>query len=424
MVLAVPAAGTANVPRALDSLRLKGFSDLAVDSAHEHVLVSQGQDGRVAVADIAGQLTSTIPGTGGTYSMALSQDGTTWWLATTVGHVGRIEAVDAVTLSVRETYPATGCAASIAELAGTVFYAGPCPHETGWAEIYALDPATGESTPVGGGLASPEFLTDPARPNDLFAYETGSSSPWLVRLDWHADTDGPDGPEQAALERVGRFKAHQDARAVFLPGGDELVTAEGDIVSADTMTGLEHRYRRDPQKVAGVAAGRDGTVAFTSINSKQPLTTYAPGWTSPLHRYDFRNTNSFSVFGDGVGFSDTRMYVVRFAGTAYDPRRIVLRAIAPVAESHFTLRLDRTTYRCGATARLSIRLVGPTSWRRIAVYATQRNTASMLVKKLDLPDSGRATVAYRLPKATTFTVTLLDPDDRVSGRIKAPTERC
>src|SRR5579872_4167100 len=77
------AVGVQPASAAAVSLPISSYYQMAVDSAHGHIFISQGSSGQngILVTDLTGQVVTTITGQTGVMGIALSPDGSTLYAA-------------------------------------------------------------------------------------------------------------------------------------------------------------------------------------------------------------------------------------------------------------------------------------------------------------------------------------------------------
>jgi hypothetical protein len=157
VVAGAPPAAADTVLEDGQALPLSSYAAHLVDEARGRIYITAGPgDERLAVTDLEGRPVQTVEGLTGASSLALSDDGTSLFVALETHRVVRL---DADTLTAEQSYdlPNLQQVTDLAWVGGRLWVAG-------WSgccadSVYSLDPATGEQTPVTGLQGSNPVLT-------------------------------------------------------------------------------------------------------------------------------------------------------------------------------------------------------------------------------------------------------------------------
>ena len=404
-----PAASTADGVRDLD---LTGFSEMVVDREHGRIFISQGNGG-VVVLGLDGSRVAALPGLAGAQGLWLDPSGDTLWVA--ASEAGAVGEVDTVTLQV--TTHATGagsCPHDVASGDGVVWFADDC----GASTIAALDPSTGQVTSF-PDVAPPtekrewRLATSPALPGKLFAYS--ESVRHLVAL---AATGGgmPALTETARVPWVG-WTAGGDDFAIT-PDGSAIVVAGGEIRRTDTLAqGGNYRHM---SSVAIRDDGRVGAVDDGGWRAFDPLPVASAG--AERFSFDRGSWRGEWVQSKGVAWGDGVLYAVTRRGTDGQYR---LRAAIPKHPSTVRIRTERTSFRYGKRANVTVRLTASSPNRVVALYARPEGEPTVLLARGRVGGEGLV-VPYRYLRTTTFTA-IYDGDADTYGSwaettVRVPTQ--
>ncbi|MFE0251358.1 hypothetical protein [Streptomyces sp. NPDC059010] len=275
-------------------LPIGSYRDMAVDSAHQQVFLSDPFGGSVLVTDYTGQVVKRIDGEAGAWGVALSGDSGTLYVA--LRDAGAIAAIDTVTLEETARYD-TGTGAGA--------YAGPTSLALAGGKIwfgYSLDTWRGAlgSLDLGGGQpvvtrdqgldtfrGSPRLAATPQHPDTLVAAESDGNAAALAvydvsagRADAQARRVDP-GPEGCA--------SLQDL--ALTPDAERVVVACASpyyhqvFRTADLADDGRYATSHYPN---AVAIAPDGTVAAGVDGANSPdVRLFAPGASTDFHSWDF-----------------------------------------------------------------------------------------------------------------------------------------
>ncbi len=248
-------------------LPLAGFHALRVDPVGKRVFVTGNPeaDSSLVVFTFQAKIRKVIRGLPGAGGMALDARKSTLYV--TLRRAAAIAEIDTRTLTVRRRYAlATAqCPDSPTVAGGRVWFGFGCEGQS--KGIASLDPASGQvETFVGGALPyyKPLLISSPARPNLLFATDTGVSpgqvsaysladgTPTLVAsaqipvTDWTISPDGSTLLTAAgAPYMLQAFRAETLVRAGSYPTGPYPVAAATDSSGRYIAAGVNSAYGRD-----------------------------------------------------------------------------------------------------------------------------------------------------------------------------------
>lgn len=284
--------GAAN-PAAADSSRIlpaKSVGDVVADGVHQHVFISDPEDGKVLVADYSGAVVATLPSLPGVTGLDLSADSGTLYAA--VPGADAIVTID--TASLQEAaryatgdgtgpkYPALaggrlwfGYGASGAGQIGSLDLTGPEP-------VVSLDQETN-----GTWYAAPTLASTPGAPDVLAAGIQGQSPTRLAVYDVASGT--------ATRTALADTDAGNLSDLALSPDGSRLVVASGSPYrhqtygTSDLKPGIAYPSQTYPN---AVDIAPDGTVAAGIEGWYEPdVYVYKQDSTAkPVRTYDFPNT--------------------------------------------------------------------------------------------------------------------------------------
>jgi hypothetical protein len=254
LVAGLVVAGTA--PAAADTvledgqtLPLSGYAAHVVDESRGRIYVTAGPgDNRMAVTDLQGRPVQTVEGLPGADSMALSDDGTSLFVALETHRVVRL---DAQNLTVAQTYELPDFQQAI-DLAWAgdrlwVVLRANCCTDT----AYSLDPASGDRTPVTGLQGNNPTLA-PTASGGLLVLMRSTEQVSLV------DTaSGAVVATRGFVDRVTNLRTSSTGQPYVLTYAftdDRLVSLDPDTL--DTV--------RSTQLTSSSAVDTDGTIVVSS----------------------------------------------------------------------------------------------------------------------------------------------------------------
>jgi hypothetical protein len=274
------------------ALPFSNYSGMLVDPAHHHLFVTGGSgSSSILVTDYSGQTVATIPNEPGASGLALSDDGSTVYVALAGGNA--ISAISTSTLAETARY-ATGSGTDPAYVAcsgGKVWFGyGP---NGGPAGIGSVDPGTSPATvtlnatndPNNTWYSAPELAA--SRAGDLVAGQPGTNPLELASYDVSTGTATTLTPQT----HFGNY-AGLDGMQITPDGTDVVVATGGGSSDSQTIFQVSDLsvvgdYPTGPY-TAGVAIASDGTVAAGTTNaspSGSEVYLFAPGGSTPLDTY-------------------------------------------------------------------------------------------------------------------------------------------
>lgn len=257
--------------------------DIEADPVHGREFIS-GADS-VVVADVAGNVETTLDDLPRAAGMVMTPDYSTLYVALNAGDA--IVAIDTVTLA-RTVYPtgAGSCPNKLALAAGMVWYVSIC-NLGREGDLYALNPTTGavsdSLTPAAG--ASPEFLVSApaARPHMLVSLSDGALRRFQV-------TGGASPTAEVAVTRKVTTGIPEDLTVT--PNGNRVIVAGGaghQVFNTRRFSTVDS-YPSSSPPGAAVAMRSDGTVAVGNedyYGSNDDVFVYAPGQTVFAAHHNF-----------------------------------------------------------------------------------------------------------------------------------------
>lgn len=394
-------AGPGATPQAVTGpgtdLGLTSFGDIVADPAHGHVFVSGGAGANgVVVTDLAGNVKQTLDSSPGASGMVLSQDRSTLYVALADGD--GIREIDTSTLA--GTTVSTGastCPRDLAVTAGLVWFSYSCDNANSGL-LGTLDPATGT---VHLGLTSafpgtPLLAASPGLDGVLITGVPGESPATITRY----DVTGGASPTATSTTSAQPGSNLRDL--AMTPDGTQVVVASGSpyyqqvFKTSDLSADGTYQTSNYPDAVAiapdgRVAAGIDGA-------NSTDVWLYEPGATSPTKKWDFGSSDYLQP--RGLAFAGGVIYAVTGDYTSGSPRYLHVLSTKPDAPLKVTT--DRTAYRFGARAKVTIHLSSPGSAKGVAIYATPAGGKRVLVKSGDL-SGGTFSARHRVTRKTLFT---------------------
>ena len=380
---------------------LTGFADIVVDQAHGHVFVSQNS-GTVVVTDLTGKALGTLEGLAGANGMTLNDDGSELYIALTGGDaVAQVDTTSPLAAGAVTTYPTgtSSCPLDVAYTAGLVWYAATCDGQ--WAEVEALDPATGTIYDTSTSVYNPRLASDPAVPNAFFAGDRGSSPAQSYKFSATGLPD-PSVATTSAWDVNGSSLAFaQDGATVVTGGHQELSTA--DLSQTDSYA-VSHATN------AVAMRSSDDLIAFGTTNG---VVFYRHGASTRMGTYYFDDPDA-AVLDGGLAFAGTRLYAVTY-DSQFAPH-YALQVITPRnrPRANVSVAVSGGHYRYGKKATVTVTLHGHKSSSRLELYAVTPDGKEYFLKR-GRPDShGRLTMRLAMSVNAAF-VGVFDGDAAVAA---------
>ncbi len=397
--LALPTA-TAHADASRD-VGLSGFAEMAVDQSHGHVFISQ-DSGTVVVTDLAGKPVGTLEGLPGANGMTLSDDGSELYIALTgADEIAQVDTADPFAAGAVTTFP-TGtstCPLDVAYTAGLVWYAATC--DTQWADLVALDPATGTLYDTGSTVYNPRLTSSPAVPDTFFAGDRGLSPAALYKYSV-TGLPAPSVTPISASDVNGSSLAlsHDGATAVT---GDHRQFATADL----TQT---HSYAVSHATNAVAMRSSDDLIAFGTTDG---VVFYPNGSGTRLGTYRFDDPDAEVVDG-GLAFGATTLYAVTFDVQAES--QYALQVVTPRnrPRASLSVAVSKGHYRYGKKATVTVTLHGHKSTSQLELWAVTPD-GKLYFLKHHRPDShGRLSMRLAMSVNAAF-VGIFDGDATVAA---------
>lgn len=380
---------------------LTGFADIVVDQAHGHVFISQ-HSGTVVVTDLAGKAVGTIEGLAGANGMALSDDGSELFVALTdADAIAQVDTAAPLAAGAVTTYP-TGtstCPLDVAYTAGLVWYAATCDGQ--WAELSALDPATGTVHDTNASVYNPRLASSPAVPDAFFAGDRGVSPAQLYKYSVTGLPD-PSVSVTSAWDVNGSSIAFpQDGATIVTGAHQERSTA--DLSQTDSYA-VSHATN------AVAVRSSDDLVAFGTTNG---VVFYRHGASTRMGLYYFDDPDA-AVLDGGLAFGSSHAYAVTY-DSQFAPH-YALQVITPRnrPRANVSVAVSGGHYRYGKKATVTVTLHGHKTSSRLELYAVTPDGKEYFLKR-GRPDShGRLTMRLAMSVNAAF-VGVFDGDATVAA---------
>jgi hypothetical protein len=357
-------------------LPISTFRHIAVDDAHNHVFVSDGQHS-IVVRTLAGAAVTTITGEDGADGLALSPDGSTLYVALTTPNV--IQAIDTSLLSESARY-STGdgtCPSSVAALGTNVWFGyGGCTAGQGIGVIDLTQQTPAAVTGISTALDASILATSSALPGRLFAGERGGSTVSAFDISGATLTFSSSVPVSNGGGNLKDIAVSPDGTNVFAASGSPYYIPEwlASDLSPVRNFGSNLPY---PDAVAVASTGQVAGGFFAWYD--KDVRVYTPGATQ-LHAFEFSlccgtSYYDYPVLADaGLAFTAdaSRLYAV----STDDSLRVTLHIYNNATLPSSTMTLSGPSKVTRAT---TVSLSGKLSSQGVGVGATP-----LTVKKTDL----------------------------------------
>jgi hypothetical protein len=388
--LAVPTPGAqADATR---DVGLKGFADLVVDQGHGHVFISQGR-GTIVVTDLAGRKVGALTGLPGADGMTLSDDGSELYVAVTgAAEIAQVSTADPFAEGAVTTF-STGagtCPLDVAFTGGRVWYAATCDGQ--WANLHALDPATGTITDTLNQVYNPRLASNPAVPDTFFAGDRGSSPAQFYKF---TVTEGT----EPTLTETSDFD---------VAGSSLGFTHHREFSTADLSRLRGYPVPRSRNAVAVRAS--DDLSAFASTNG---VVLYRHGAATSLGTYRFDDPDAFVVDG-GLAFGTSKLYAVTHDAD-FAPH-YALQVITPRnrPRAHVSVAVAGGPLRYGKKATVTATLRGHKSRSHLELFEVTADGKVHFLKSGRPDRHGRLTVRPFMTTNATF-IGVFDGDAKVAA---------
>jgi hypothetical protein len=368
---------------------LTGFADLVVDQAHGHIFISQNT-GTVVVTNLAGKSLGTLTGLPGANGMTLNGDGSKLYVALTgADAIAQVDAADPFAAGAVTTFPtgADTCPLDVAYTAGLLWYAATCDAQ--WAELVALDPATGTVYDTGNTVYNPRLGSSAALPNTLFAGDRGSSPAQFYKYSV-TGLPAPSATSISAWDVNGSSMAFpQDGATVVTGGHQELATS--DLTNTDSY-GVSHSTNAVAMRAS------DDLIAFGTTDG---VVFYRHGAATRMGTYRFDDPDAVVVDG-GLAFGAGTLYAVTY-DSQFAPH-YTLQVVTPRnrPRANVSVAVSGGHYRYGKKATVTVTLHGHKSSSTLELYAATPDGKLYFLKR-GRPDShGQLSMRLAMSVNTAF----------------------
>ncbi|MBO0880587.1 MAG: Ig-like domain repeat protein, partial [Mycobacterium sp.] len=385
-------AGMAAADTIGNSLPITSFSQLAVDSLHQHLFFRQTDS--IVVTDFTGKQVTAISGLSSLDYIVVSPDSSTLYA---LGSDGSVHVYSTATLTQTTTYalPAGDVPSALAVQSGKLWVSYNDNNVTGTSDIGALgyfDLTASATSPVFTGDAlpgtwyrAPEITADPSNSGVLLAY-TGEQSAQVITYDTVND-------QVIAQQRILVTDGSNISDASMLPGGRQFILSliQGNAVlynSSDLSQAAT--YANTNPFPESLAVAPTGAVAVGQLLSEDPneldpdVAVFQPGITnSVFNTYNAAGSLALAVAPHGLAWSadGSRLFTVEgSSGSTADYRLDVLDDPSKI---HSTLTLT-------GPSRV---IVGPDATATLTGRLTLSNNAAM-------PSDAAVTVTRTAPDGT------------------------
>ncbi|MBT9256535.1 hypothetical protein KMZ32_13985 [Phycicoccus sp. MAQZ13P-2] len=384
------------------SLSLPGFTDLAVDEAHDRVLITSGTaSSEVTVLGLDGTPRTPVSGLAGAQDVDLALDGSVFYLALTSQRA--VGVVDGTSLAVSRIALGSGvCPSSVAQQ-GSVLW-------------FTYDDCTGGSWRLGSVQLGDSSVTLDLAPEGVAPQRvetsTGLAGKVVVQVSGGlAVLDVSGGPATAALAGP---TVTTDARDFTVtPDGAEVIATDYSPYrhvgfSTDDLT--ERTVYPSDAYPNAVAVRADGLVAAGISGWYEPdVYLYRQGSGSLVRSYELGGT-LHELAPRGLAFGATDLYVVDSGWDGSGTTSWTYRRITPRQATSLSITRGASTYSYGATAKVTVHVSHPGA--TVAVYATPYKGTKKLVKEAATDSRGNLTVTLPVTVRTAFSVAYAGDADR------------
>lgn len=293
-------------------LPISSFYQMAVDSAHGHLFISQGsatQD-TILVTNLSGQEVATITGQDGVMGIALSPDGSTLYAA--LSSSDAVTAISTATLQQTATYPlgSGDSPRDVAVQSGEIWVS----YNTGVSGAAAIgdidltdsSPAFQTQAAMGGWASAPALAADPGNSGTLVAVDTGTETGSLASYNTAVNP-------ATVLDQSGLPSNCENAGDLaVVPGGSDFILAcgsqgaDGIYSTADLSEQGSYPASLYPDSVAIDSSG-DVAVGGSAPNNGGPyapdLYIYHQGGSTPLNELGVNIPYNGELLGRGLAWS-------------------------------------------------------------------------------------------------------------------------
>jgi hypothetical protein len=303
------------------TLPLTSYSQMAVDSTHDHLFFSQGSTSKnsILVTDFSGNAVATVTGQTGVMGIALSPDGSTLYAALSGAHA--VTAISTTTLQQTASYPLgdANTPYSVAVASGKLWVSydtGSIGSSTiGDFDLSTANPALEAQSAMGAWYSAPMIATDPTGAGSaLVALEQGMTPAEAASYDTAVD------PVTLNAKKADLPDDCENARDLaVVPGGAQFVPACGApyahyrYSTADLSGQGSYGSTNYPNSIA--FASGNGLVAAGVSSSSPDVYVYAQGGDTPLNTYNV--PGGLDARGLGLNADGSELFAISGSNGAY-----------------------------------------------------------------------------------------------------------
>jgi hypothetical protein len=303
------------------TLPLTTYSQMVVDSVHDHLFFSQGSTSKnsILVTDFSGNAVATITGQTAVMGIALSPDGSTLYAALSGAHA--VTAISTAKLQQTASYPLGDAYTpySVAVQSGKLWVS----YDTGTVgsatigdfDLSAVTPVLETQAAMGGWYSAPMIAADPTDAGHvLVAIQQGIDPAEAASYDTGAE---PVTLNAKKLNLPNDCENAQDLAVV--PGGAQFVPACGypyahfRYSTADLSGQGSYGSTNYPNSVAFASGTGLVAVGVSNAYAADDIYVYAQGGDTPVNVY------GGALAGRGLGLTadGSKLFAVTGAGGAY-----------------------------------------------------------------------------------------------------------
>ncbi len=293
-------------------LPISSFYQMAVDVAHGHLFISQGNAAQnsILVTNLSGQEVATITGQDGVMGIALSPDGGTLYAA--LSSSDAVSAINTATLQQVATYPlASGDSPQdVATQSGKIWVS----YNTGVSgaaaigdiDLTASSPAFEAQAAMGGWASAPALAADPGNSGTLVAVDTGTDTSALASYNTAVS------PAAVFSQSNVPSSCENAGDLAVVPGGSDFILAcgsqgaDGVYSTADLSAQGSYPASLYPDSVAIDSSG-DVAVGGSAPNNGGPYAPdvyiYHQGGSTPLNELGVNIPYNGELLARGLAWS-------------------------------------------------------------------------------------------------------------------------
>ena len=389
------------------ALQLTSFYQIVADTAHNHLLISQGSSSQnhIIVTNLSGKQVATIGSQNGVEGIALSPDGKTLYAALGSSHA--VTAINTATLTQTASYPVgnANTPVDVAVQSGKVWVSyntgSPGTAAIGDINLTANTPAFQTQPAMGGWYAAPELATDPHDTGVLVAAEPGMSPSSVASYDTSAD------PATVRAQSASFSNCENQRDLAVVPGGAEFILACGwpyDHYRYSTADLSQQGSYASTTYPDAVALDANGDVAAGTVNGAAPtdLYIYRPNGDTALNTYSLGNVGG-NLMPRGLAWSPdgSKLFAVLQGSSTNYSLHVIDGPL--LLNTKLTLSTGSSKFTYEPTVHVTAHLGITDTNRTVSLYAQPFGSKSKTLLKTGKVDaSGNLTVSYKAAHSTTF----------------------